>query len=295
MHAAAHAEGIEAEWLRETRRPGLRVRRRICALRCTRPRARRALEAIDLAAYAGHDAGVLARHLPAAMLFVRNPTGISHNPAETASEEDCLAACAVLAPRRSLPQPRLTRRCESGGEAAPPARRALALAQRGALPGRQRQAADRRRRRAAQRAGVVARRVDQLAGRVEHVRMRLRQAPEGLDAGRPRGRQHLRGAAEALGQLERAVAQLEQRDGVVGGVVELRAPAARSAPHQAGPIVALGRAQQPPRDGRERRVAPLVGGSWIDQWRSKTRNAQLVSMTVRQAGSPNWNVSQACS
>ena len=53
--------------------------------------------AVDLAAYAGHDAGVLARHLPAAMLFVRNPTGISHNPAETASEEDCLAACAVLA------------------------------------------------------------------------------------------------------------------------------------------------------------------------------------------------------
>ena len=53
--------------------------------------------AIDLAAYAGHDAGVLARHLPAAMLFVRNPTGISHNPAESASEEDCLAACAVLA------------------------------------------------------------------------------------------------------------------------------------------------------------------------------------------------------
>ena len=53
--------------------------------------------AVDLAAYAGHDAGVLARHLPAAMLFVRNPTGISHNPAESASEEDCLAACAVLA------------------------------------------------------------------------------------------------------------------------------------------------------------------------------------------------------
>jgi N-carbamoyl-L-amino-acid hydrolase len=53
--------------------------------------------AVDLAAYAGHDAGVLARSLPAAMLFVRNPTGVSHNPAEHASEEDCLAACEVLA------------------------------------------------------------------------------------------------------------------------------------------------------------------------------------------------------
>jgi N-carbamoyl-L-amino-acid hydrolase len=53
--------------------------------------------AADLAAYAGHDAGVLARHLPAAMLFVRNETGISHNPAEHADEADCLAACEVLA------------------------------------------------------------------------------------------------------------------------------------------------------------------------------------------------------
>ena len=53
--------------------------------------------AVDLAAYAGHDAGVLARALPAAMLFVRNPTGVSHNPAEHAGEEDCLAACDVLA------------------------------------------------------------------------------------------------------------------------------------------------------------------------------------------------------
>ena len=57
--------------------------------------------AADLAAYAGHDAGVLARHLPAAMLFVRNPTGRSHHPDEDAREEDCLAACDVLA--RSLP------------------------------------------------------------------------------------------------------------------------------------------------------------------------------------------------
>ncbi len=53
--------------------------------------------AADLAAYAGHDAGVLARHLPAAMLFVRNETGVSHNPAEHADEADCLAACEVLA------------------------------------------------------------------------------------------------------------------------------------------------------------------------------------------------------
>ena len=43
-----------------------------------------------LATGAGHDAGVLATAgLSAAMLFVRNPTGISHSPAEFAEREDC--------------------------------------------------------------------------------------------------------------------------------------------------------------------------------------------------------------
>jgi N-carbamoyl-L-amino-acid hydrolase len=39
---------------------------------------------------AGHDAGILATHgVPTAMLFVRNPTGVSHSPAERAGTEDC--------------------------------------------------------------------------------------------------------------------------------------------------------------------------------------------------------------
>jgi N-carbamoyl-L-amino-acid hydrolase len=46
---------------------------------------------------AGHDAGVLAAHVPTAMLFVRNPTGISHAPAEHATDEDCVAGVQALA------------------------------------------------------------------------------------------------------------------------------------------------------------------------------------------------------
>jgi beta-ureidopropionase / N-carbamoyl-L-amino-acid hydrolase len=46
---------------------------------------------------AGHDAGVLAARVPAAMLFVRNPSGVSHSPAEHAEPEDCLAGVAALA------------------------------------------------------------------------------------------------------------------------------------------------------------------------------------------------------
>ena len=58
---------------------------------------RRGVAAGDLPSYAGHDAGILAPHVPAAMLFVRNPTGASHTPAESASDDDCVAAAQVLA------------------------------------------------------------------------------------------------------------------------------------------------------------------------------------------------------
>lgn len=45
---------------------------------------------------AGHDAGVLAAHVPTAMLFVRNPTGVSHAPSEGASDADVLAGVEAL-------------------------------------------------------------------------------------------------------------------------------------------------------------------------------------------------------
>ena len=50
-----------------------------------------------LATGAGHDAGVLAQAgIPTSMLFVRNPTGVSHSPEEFAEREDCLAGVAAL-------------------------------------------------------------------------------------------------------------------------------------------------------------------------------------------------------
>jgi N-carbamoyl-L-amino-acid hydrolase len=46
---------------------------------------------------AGHDAGVLAdAGIPTAMLFVRNPTGVSHAPDEHAEMADCLAGVQAL-------------------------------------------------------------------------------------------------------------------------------------------------------------------------------------------------------
>jgi N-carbamoyl-L-amino-acid hydrolase len=50
-----------------------------------------------LASGAGHDAGVLAEAgVATAMLFVRNPTGISHSPAEFAERDDCLRGVEAL-------------------------------------------------------------------------------------------------------------------------------------------------------------------------------------------------------
>ncbi|WP_234525678.1 MULTISPECIES: allantoate amidohydrolase [unclassified Streptomyces] len=46
---------------------------------------------------AGHDAGILSAAVPTAMLFVRNPTGVSHSPAEYATEDDCTAGVTALA------------------------------------------------------------------------------------------------------------------------------------------------------------------------------------------------------
>ncbi|TNB69576.1 allantoate amidohydrolase [Arthrobacter sp. BB-1] len=46
---------------------------------------------------AGHDAGVLASQIPTAMLFVRNPTGISHSPEELVEDRDAEAGALALA------------------------------------------------------------------------------------------------------------------------------------------------------------------------------------------------------
>ncbi len=45
---------------------------------------------------AGHDAMILAPHVPTAMLFVRSPGGLSHHPGETVRETDVEAALATL-------------------------------------------------------------------------------------------------------------------------------------------------------------------------------------------------------
>ncbi|MEV7979639.1 M20/M25/M40 family metallo-hydrolase [Streptomyces sp. NPDC086519] len=46
---------------------------------------------------AGHDAGVLKDHVPTAMVFVRNFTGVSHVPADQVEDADAGIGAAALA------------------------------------------------------------------------------------------------------------------------------------------------------------------------------------------------------
>ncbi|MFE6053631.1 allantoate amidohydrolase [Kitasatospora sp. NPDC056446] len=62
-----------------------------------RDRLAKRLDAPVLPTGAGHDAGILASAIPTAMLFVRNPSGVSHSPAEHAEVADCLAGVTALA------------------------------------------------------------------------------------------------------------------------------------------------------------------------------------------------------
>ncbi|MBG6180694.1 allantoate amidohydrolase [Arthrobacter sp. CAN_A1] len=46
---------------------------------------------------AGHDAGILAAYVPSGMIYIRNPTGISHSPEEYVERADADLAAAALA------------------------------------------------------------------------------------------------------------------------------------------------------------------------------------------------------
>jgi len=50
----------------------------------------------EVLCFAGHDAGLLAARVPAAMVLVRNPTGVSHSPAERVDLQDAAAAATRI-------------------------------------------------------------------------------------------------------------------------------------------------------------------------------------------------------
>ncbi|WP_433502638.1 allantoate amidohydrolase [Pseudonocardia halophobica] len=91
----AEAEGVRLQVSAESESPIVEFPHAV------RDRIVRALTAFGdvpvLATAAGHDAGVLSTVVPSAMVFVRNPTGVSHAPDEHAEPSDCHLGVAALA------------------------------------------------------------------------------------------------------------------------------------------------------------------------------------------------------
>ena len=90
----AHKRGVEVEWVRKMNEPAVEMDRALSA-RLERAVERAGCPLKRMASGAGHDAMVMAAKVPAAMLFLRSPGGISHHPDETVREEDVEAALRV--------------------------------------------------------------------------------------------------------------------------------------------------------------------------------------------------------
>lgn len=90
----AKRRGIEVEWTAQMNEPAVPMDERLTAF-MTDAMASAGFPAKTMASGAGHDAMVMAGRMPTAMLFLRSPGGISHDPAEMAHCEDVEAAIEV--------------------------------------------------------------------------------------------------------------------------------------------------------------------------------------------------------
>ena len=95
MERIAAARGVDAAWTLRYDTPAVELDLELRERLADAVRAQ-GLPVRELVSGAGHDAVVLSRICPAAMLFVRCAGGISHDPRESVSEEDVAVAIDVL-------------------------------------------------------------------------------------------------------------------------------------------------------------------------------------------------------
>ena len=86
--------GLDVDWDTTLDQPSVAMNPALVAT-LERAVTARGLPVHHMASGAGHDAMIMAAQMPAAMLFLRSPGGISHHPDETVLEEDVAAALAV--------------------------------------------------------------------------------------------------------------------------------------------------------------------------------------------------------
>lgn len=90
----ADRRGVSVEWVTKMDEPAVPMDERLTSYLTDAMEAAR-LPVKTMPSGAGHDAMVMAARMPTAMLFLRSPGGISHNPAETARAEDVEASLHV--------------------------------------------------------------------------------------------------------------------------------------------------------------------------------------------------------
>lgn len=93
--AIAEKDKLELSWSKTFSLPPAPVSEKLCEMQVETMREL-GLEPFKLPSGAGHDVMLFGAHLPIAMFFVRSRDGISHNPREFSSLDDCaVAACAL--------------------------------------------------------------------------------------------------------------------------------------------------------------------------------------------------------
>jgi allantoate deiminase len=89
--AIAEKRGLRVKAAQYHEQPAVNLDANLAAI-AERAASHAGLSTIRMSSGAGHDAMVMAAHVPSAMVFLRNPGGISHHPDESVAEDDVAAA-----------------------------------------------------------------------------------------------------------------------------------------------------------------------------------------------------------
>ena len=92
--AAAEKRGLTVGWTEQMNQPAVPMDEQLTSMMAEAIRET-GLPATRMTSGAGHDAMIMASRMPATMLFLRSPGGISHDPAETVVAEDIEASLQV--------------------------------------------------------------------------------------------------------------------------------------------------------------------------------------------------------
>jgi allantoate deiminase len=93
-HSIAADRGMTAEWQIQAEQAAVWMDADLTRLAADAIR-QAGIDPVEMVSGAGHDAMILAERVPATMIFLRSPGGISHNPSESVRPQDVENALAA--------------------------------------------------------------------------------------------------------------------------------------------------------------------------------------------------------